>query len=584
MLSGKYPDRVGVPGVIRQDLNDSWGYLSESVQLLPNLLKKKGYQTGMIGKWHLGYNAPNLPNDKGFDFFKGFLGDMMDDYFTHRRDGVNWMRFNQSEIDPVGHATDVFTTWALDYLNNQKNNPTPFFLYLAYNAPHFPIQPPNDKLIDVIKNHPGVDEKRAKNIALVQHLDESIGNIYKTLEKNGQLENTIIIFTSDNGGSLAHAQSNGLLNGGKQDMLEGGIKVPLIIYGEKYFKRKVISNTVGMTMDIFPTVCELTGISIPNDLDGISLLPFIQEDTFKNNRSLIWMRKEGGKYHGDTYYALREGDYKILQNSPDEPFVMYNLKNDPFEKNAIDTSHPAYAILRKKIQDYIAQRKQAYNVIEHNGIVRGDSNLKLLSLVFTGDEFFEGIGSIASTLSNAKIKGSFFLTGRLYRNKEAQNAILRLKNDGHYMGPHSDMHLLYNDWRLRDSLLVSKDSMLQDLNNNYKAMASLGIQEQKKYFIPPFEWWNSQIASWCKENFTPGTGTNADYTFPQMGNSYKSSNELLERLYKFERLHGLNGAMILIHIGTDLRRTDKFYDQLPTIINDLKAKGYSFIKVDELLK
>ncbi|MCD4710244.1 MAG: sulfatase-like hydrolase/transferase [Bacteroidales bacterium] len=114
LLTGRYPDMVGVPGVIRQIKNNNWGYLSKEAVMVPELLKGCGYHTAIIGKWHLGFDTPNTPNDRGFDYFKGFLGDMMDDYRTHLRRGVNWMRFNHEEIEPAGYATDLFTEWPLD--------------------------------------------------------------------------------------------------------------------------------------------------------------------------------------------------------------------------------------------------------------------------------------------------------------------------------------------------------------------------------------------------------------------------------------------------------------------------------------
>ena len=117
LLTGCYPDRVGVPGVIREETpDDSWGYLSARATLLPQLLKPAGYHTALIGKWHLGIGSPNTPTERGFDFFQGFLGDMMDDYWTHLRHGHNFMRRNLEVIAPQGHATDVFTGWACDYL------------------------------------------------------------------------------------------------------------------------------------------------------------------------------------------------------------------------------------------------------------------------------------------------------------------------------------------------------------------------------------------------------------------------------------------------------------------------------------
>jgi len=140
LLSGRYPDLVGVPGVIRQNLDNNWGFFDPNAITLPDMLNQADYHTAIIGKWHLGLDSPNLPNERGFDFFHGFLGDMMDDYYNHRRHGINYMRLGEKEIDPKGHATDLFTAWACDYIESRKNEKQPFFLYLAYNAPHTPIQ------------------------------------------------------------------------------------------------------------------------------------------------------------------------------------------------------------------------------------------------------------------------------------------------------------------------------------------------------------------------------------------------------------------------------------------------------------
>ena len=131
LMTGCYPDRVGVPGVIRQWPADSWGWLSPRVTLLPQVLKRAGYHTGIVGKWHLGLESPNTPTERGFDFFHGFLGDMMDDYWTHLRGGVNFMRRNRDVVDPKGHATDIFTDWACEYLAERARAKKPFFLYLA---------------------------------------------------------------------------------------------------------------------------------------------------------------------------------------------------------------------------------------------------------------------------------------------------------------------------------------------------------------------------------------------------------------------------------------------------------------------
>ena len=114
LLTGRYPELVGVPGVIRTHPENSWGFLDPRAVMLPEVLRQTGYDTAIIGKWHLGLASPSTPNERGFDHFHGYLGDMMDDYYKHRRHGINYMRLNEREIDPAGHATDLFTDWSID--------------------------------------------------------------------------------------------------------------------------------------------------------------------------------------------------------------------------------------------------------------------------------------------------------------------------------------------------------------------------------------------------------------------------------------------------------------------------------------
>jgi peptidoglycan/xylan/chitin deacetylase (PgdA/CDA1 family) len=211
--------------------------------------------------------------------------------------------------------------------------------------------------------------------------------------------------------------------------------------------------------------------------------------------------------------------------------------------------------------------------------------------VFTGDEFADGGQTIADILKKNNIKASFFLTGNFYRNEEFSPIINRLKNEDHYLGPHSDKHLLYADWNNRDSLLLTKKKFMRDLNKNYKRMAAFNIKkEDALYFIPPYEWYNKSIVNWTEAlglvlvNFSPGTRSAADYTYPGM-NGYRSSEEIYQSIMTCEQqdAHGLNGFILLTHIGTDERRTDKFYNKLSSLINDLTIKGYSFIRIDQLL-
>jgi arylsulfatase A-like enzyme len=196
LLTGRYADRVGVPGVIRTKSEDSWGYFDPQVPTLANELKKARYQTAIIGKWHLGLESPNTPNERGFDVFHGFLGDMMDSYTTHLRHGKNYMRRNAEVIHPQGHATDLFSDWAADYLRDRAKKPDqPFFMFLAFNSPHFPIEPPEDWLAKVKQRAPQLDDERAQNVAFVEHLDDRIGRVLATLKQTGLDQSTLVVFT-----------------------------------------------------------------------------------------------------------------------------------------------------------------------------------------------------------------------------------------------------------------------------------------------------------------------------------------------------------------------------------------------------
>ncbi|MDX1699630.1 MAG: glycoside hydrolase family 9 protein, partial [Melioribacteraceae bacterium] len=225
----------------------------------------------------------------------------------------------------------------------------------------------------------------------------------------------------------------------------------------------------------------------------------------------------------------------------------------------------------------------------NGGIVRGDINEKTIHLIFTGGDYNDGAEKVLETLEKLEIKAHFFFTGDFYRNRENYDLIKELKNDGHYLGAHSDKHLLYASWKKRDSLLVTKDEFISDLKNNYKEMSRFGIsREEAHLFLPPYEWYNDEIAAWTGElgltliNFTPGTSSNADYTTPNMGEKYVGSNEIFNSILEYEQTksNGLNGFLLLFHVGTDPARTDKFYNKLDDLIIELNRRGYRFSLFD----
>jgi arylsulfatase A-like enzyme len=356
LLTGRYADRVGVPGVIRTMSEDSWGYFKPGVPTLADELRKVGYQTAIIGKWHLGLDSPNTPNERGFDHFHGFLGDMMDSYTTHLRHGENYMRLNSETIDPKGHATDIFTDWACGYLREQGKSAKPFFLYLAYNAPHFPIEPPEEFLKKVKRRLPELDEKRAMNVAFVEHLDDRIGKVLEAL-KDAELEgDTVVVFTSDNGGALHYAQNNDPWRGGKQDHYDGGLRVPFMVRWPARVTPGTRSDYQGLNFDIFPTFLEIAGVTPSAELDAISLLPVLDGATINRSRDLYFVRREGGSgYGGKSYEAIISEGWKLMQNNPYSPLELYNLNSDPSEEKNLLKKQPAMAAkllprLRRHIQ------------------------------------------------------------------------------------------------------------------------------------------------------------------------------------------------------------------------------------------
>jgi peptidoglycan/xylan/chitin deacetylase (PgdA/CDA1 family) len=225
----------------------------------------------------------------------------------------------------------------------------------------------------------------------------------------------------------------------------------------------------------------------------------------------------------------------------------------------------------------------------HGAIVRMDTTKKNIYFCFTAHDFTDGFDTILSTLAQHKIKASFFLTGDFCRNKSNRLVIEKLKADGHYIGPHSDKHLLYCSWEKRDSLLITKKEFLSDLLNNYRELSKHGIpKKQAMVFLPPYEWYNDTIASWTSQQDiqlvenSSGTSTAQDWTFPDKSNPYFPSDALMEKLLSYENKKGLNGFILLIHPGTDPRRKDKFYFHLDEIIKYLENKKYSFHSFTEI--
>ena len=283
---------------------------------------------------------------------------------------------------------------------------------------------------------------------------------------------------------------------------------------------------------------------------------------------------------GNTYDLFQPGDVVFHDNTHD-----YST-NEPTMDGTASLTFPFSFY---EMEGRSASGKFTW---DEDAIVRGDTTRKRLCLVFTADDRADGADRIISTLGEQGIKGAFFFTGRFL--EQFPQVVIRLVAGGHYVGSHSYGHLLYCDWSKRDSLLVTKQQFRDDITRSYEALGRYGITpQQAPWMIPPYEWHNATVAAWAREmglqliNFSPGTASSMDYTWPGIeregGNSYRDNSWLWDRIMRCEREHTLNGQLLMIHLGTDPRRTEKFYDCLPDLIKTLKDKGYQFVSLPEMM-
>ena len=228
--------------------------------------------------------------------------------------------------------------------------------------------------------------------------------------------------------------------------------------------------------------------------------------------------------------------------------------------------------------------------IVEGGVTRGDESKKQLALIFTGGDYGEGTGHILDVLAEHKIKSSFFVTGDYLRKPQHQDYLKRIVADGHYLGPHSDKHALYCPWEDRKKTLVTEQFFKTDLQKNIDDLRAYGALPKEKlvYFIPPYEWYNGDQSKWAKDmgvllfNFTPGSGSNRDWA-PEGHKSFVPSQKIIDDILAYEKKdpHGLNGFLLLLHVGSE--RKDKTFLLLSDLVKELRARGYTFARVDELL-
>jgi len=306
----------------RNNMKQRWAWgVAIGERTIADLLKRAGYRTGIIGKWHLGYDFGFHPMNQGFDEFRGFVGGAVD-YHTHIAShglqALDWWKDWEVENEP-GYVTDLLTGYATDFI--ARNKERAFFLYLAHAAPHDPLQ--------------GRDPKRKKSPAetyreMIEVLDESVGKVQEALREHHLGEKTLVIFCSDNGPAPPRGHdANGKFRGGKGSLYEGGHRVPCIISWPGVVPAGSVSGDPVLTMDFFPTFANLAGAAPAEDreVDGMDLLPILRGDGGEPGRVLHWR-------FGDRW-AVRKGDWKLIDDK-----VLYHLGKDPAETKNIYAEHP----------------------------------------------------------------------------------------------------------------------------------------------------------------------------------------------------------------------------------------------------
>ncbi|MEQ1859182.1 MAG: sulfatase-like hydrolase/transferase [Chthoniobacteraceae bacterium] len=337
--------RVGSEWVKEPDIH-ALG-LPTTVPTLPKMLKAAGYATGAFGKWHLGYRDEYNPTKHGFDeYFGELLGHC--DYYTHAYyDGTYALRDGLEPVKAEGYLTDLINQRATEFV--RKHAREPFFLYVPHLAVHCPFQPPDRPLPSVTKANM-YDGDRATYAAMVEKIDEGVGMLLAELEKQGVLDNTLIVLSSDNGGE--RFSDNSPLAHHKSTLWEGGIRVPCIMRWPARLPQGKTTSQVGITMDLTATFAAIAGAKADADrpFDGIDLVPMLTGEKPEQPRTLYWRIDRTGRQQK----AVRHGSWKYLQDGNVE--MLFDLANDISERRDVFFKHPEiFADLKRRLAGWEAE-------------------------------------------------------------------------------------------------------------------------------------------------------------------------------------------------------------------------------------
>jgi arylsulfatase B len=359
LMTGRYPMRYGLQTLVIPS-KGLYG-LSLEERTLPQVLKESGYHTAMVGKWHLGHaEKAYLPMQRGFDYHYGAaIGEI--DYFTRRAHGVlDWQRNNKT-VEEKGYVTQLLGKDAVRVIQEQDAK-KPLFLYLAFTAPHAPYQAPEDYL----KRYSNIeDPSRRAYAAQITCLDDEVGKVIAALEKKKMIDNTLIVFHSDNGGTKSKMFAgegdvskikipcdNGTLNGGKGELYEGGTRVPAFVSWKGHIQPGSTAKGMIHIVDMLPTLAEVAGASTTKckPLDGISAWPTLSEGKPSSRQEIVYNIEPQNA-------AIREGDWKLVWRTVlPAKIELFNIAQDPDEKNNLADSNPEMVKeLQAKIQTLSTQ-------------------------------------------------------------------------------------------------------------------------------------------------------------------------------------------------------------------------------------
>ena len=352
LLTGRYQQRVGglecAIGLGNVGRYDEAVWLQERGELglpasestLPKLLKARGYDTAIFGKWHLGYLDKFGPNRHGFDEFFGILGGAADYFRYTEEDKAMVLRHNGKPVQTNGYLTDLVGQNALNWLK-KRTNKTPFFLYVPFSAPHSPFQAREDAAKAEVQWR---GANRPTLLKMIEQMDEQVGAILRQIDEMGARENTIVLFMSDNGASAGG--SNAPLRGAKSSVYEGGIRMPLLVRWPGVLAPGSLTDQVTLMMDVTATLAGAAGVAGAK-FDGLDLRAEWRGERPLRKRTVFWRYKR----EKNQRKAVRDGDWKLVSDTGKES--LFNLSTDPLEKENLSESNPAVAArLRGLLADW----------------------------------------------------------------------------------------------------------------------------------------------------------------------------------------------------------------------------------------